>query len=113
VFVKPPREEEDDANLWLLMAAVYGLVDSGRLWYLTSSEAMQQFGLSCSLLHSCTWTLKDGNNVCLIVSSRLTTDCITVGQVTIRGLLCATKDETSVDTLRRMFCCNFLRKSRL
>jgi hypothetical protein len=31
VFVKPPREEGDDANLWLLMAAAYGLVDSGRL----------------------------------------------------------------------------------
>jgi hypothetical protein len=28
-------------------------------------------------------------------------------------LLCAAKDETSVDTMRRMFCCNFLRKSRL
>jgi hypothetical protein len=28
-------------------------------------------------------------------------------------LLCAAKDETSIDTMRRMFCCNFLRKSRL
>jgi Protein of unknown function (DUF 659) len=28
-------------------------------------------------------------------------------------LLCAAKDETSVDTMRRMFCCNFLQKSRL
>jgi hypothetical protein len=28
-------------------------------------------------------------------------------------VLCAAKDETSVDTMRRMFCCNFLRKSRL
>jgi hypothetical protein len=54
------------ANLWLLMAATYGLVDSGRLWYLTSSKAMRQFGLSCSSLDSCTWTLKEGNNVCLI-----------------------------------------------
>jgi hypothetical protein len=30
-----------------------------------------------------------------------------------RLLLCAAKNETSVDTMRRMFCCNFLRKSRL
>jgi hypothetical protein len=30
-----------------------------------------------------------------------------------RGVLCAAKDKTSVDTMRRMFCCNFLRKSRL
>jgi hypothetical protein len=29
------------------------------------------------------------------------------------AVLCAAKDETSVDTMRRMFCCNFLRKSRL
>jgi hypothetical protein len=28
-------------------------------------------------------------------------------------VLCAAKDETSVDTMRRMFCCNFLPKSRL
>jgi hypothetical protein len=41
VFVKPPREEGDNANLWLLMAAVYELVDSGRLWCLTSSKAMR------------------------------------------------------------------------
>jgi hypothetical protein len=26
---------------------------------------------------------------------------------------CAAKDETSVDIMRRMCCCNFLRKSRL
>jgi Reverse transcriptase (RNA-dependent DNA polymerase) len=67
VFVKPPREEGDVANLWLLIAAAYGLVDSDLLWYLTSSKAMQQFGLSCSSLDLCTWTLKEGNNVCLIV----------------------------------------------
>jgi hypothetical protein len=28
-------------------------------------------------------------------------------------LLCAAKDETSVDIMGRMFCCNFLRESRL
>jgi hypothetical protein len=28
-------------------------------------------------------------------------------------LLCAAKDETSVEFMGRMFCCNFLRKSRL
>jgi hypothetical protein len=31
----------------------------------------------------------------------------------LRRLLCAAKDETSVDIMDRMFCCNFLRKSRL
>jgi hypothetical protein len=29
------------------------------------------------------------------------------------SVLCATKDENSVDIMRRMCCCNFLRKSRL
>jgi hypothetical protein len=28
-------------------------------------------------------------------------------------VLCAAKDETSVDIMRRIFCCNFLLKSRL
>jgi hypothetical protein len=28
-------------------------------------------------------------------------------------VLCAAKDETSVEFMGRMFCCNFLRKSRL
>jgi hypothetical protein len=28
-------------------------------------------------------------------------------------VLCVAKDETSVDIMCRMFCCNFLRKSRL
>jgi hypothetical protein len=32
---------------------------------------------------------------------------------THRLLLCDAKDETSVEIMGRMFCCNFLRKSRL
>jgi hypothetical protein len=31
----------------------------------------------------------------------------------VKLVLCAAKDETSVDIMRRMFCCNVLRKSRL
>jgi hypothetical protein len=27
-------------------------------------------------------------------------------------VLCAAEDETSVDIIGRMFCCNFMRKSR-
>jgi hypothetical protein len=29
------------------------------------------------------------------------------------SVLCAAKDETSVEIMGRVFCCNFLRKSRL
>jgi hypothetical protein len=32
---------------------------------------------------------------------------------TQRTMLCAAKDETSVEIMGRIFCCNFLRKSRL
>jgi hypothetical protein len=36
----------------------------------------------------------------------------TLGLVAFR-LLCAAKDETSVDIMGRMFCCHFLQKSQL
>jgi hypothetical protein len=39
-------------------------------------------------------------------------DCTDEGEIKFL-VLCAAKDETSVNTMRRMFCCNFLRKSRL
>jgi hypothetical protein len=34
-------------------------------------------------------------------------------KTTVSSLFCAAKDETSVDIMGRMFCCNFLRKSYL
>ncbi len=40
IFVRPPREEGAQGVLWKLTAAAYGLVDSGRLWYLTSDSAL-------------------------------------------------------------------------
>ena len=49
IFVRPPSEELAENVLWRLKAAAYGLVDSGRLWYLTSNVALcQSFGLNKS-----------------------------------------------------------------
>jgi len=46
IYVRPPKEEGDSGLLWKLLAAAYGLVDSGRLWYLTSNAALcDLFGL--------------------------------------------------------------------
>jgi hypothetical protein len=45
-------------------------------------------------------------------ASGLQPGCIRNHLIHISGLLCAAKDETSVDIMGRMFCCNFLRKSR-
>lgn len=40
IYVKPPVEENDPSGLWKLLAAAYGLVDSGRLWYQTGDNAL-------------------------------------------------------------------------
>jgi len=51
IYVRPPKEESTRGVYWKLTAAAYGLVDSGRLWYLTSDSALtQKFGLSKSKL---------------------------------------------------------------
>lgn len=46
IYVRPPREECDTGTLWKLEKAAYGLVDSERLWYLISNEALcSKFGV--------------------------------------------------------------------
>ena len=45
----PQREENHPNVLRKLLAAAYGLVCSGRLWYLTSNyEICNSFGLNCN-----------------------------------------------------------------
>ena len=48
IYVRPPREDGDDAHLWLLLAPAYGIRESGRLWHLTSDSALKDFGLNQS-----------------------------------------------------------------
>lgn len=49
VYVRPPREEANSGVLWKLLTPAYGLVDSGRLWYLTSNSALcSTYGLERS-----------------------------------------------------------------
>lgn len=50
IFVRPPREEQQPHVLWKLLSPAYGLVDSGRLWYLTSNAALcKEYGLTRSV----------------------------------------------------------------
>lgn len=49
VYVRPPREENDKTGLWKLLKPAYGLTESGRLWYLTSYQALTaDFGFTRS-----------------------------------------------------------------
>lgn len=45
LYIRPPCEDESQDELWLLEKPAYGLVDSGRLWYLTSDDALRRYGL--------------------------------------------------------------------
>ena len=45
VYVVPPKECRDRRFLWLLLAAVYGLVNSNAKWQVQSDEAILQIGL--------------------------------------------------------------------
>ena len=53
IYVRHPHEEKQPNILWKLLAAANGLVDSGRLWYLTSNSALcNSFGLIRSAIES-------------------------------------------------------------
>ena len=41
----PPVEDGSSEELWLLNNPVCGLVDSVRIWYLTSDDALRKHGL--------------------------------------------------------------------
>jgi hypothetical protein len=41
IFVRPPREEADVNHLWRLEKPAYGIVESGRLWFLTAFRALE------------------------------------------------------------------------
>jgi hypothetical protein len=45
IFVRPPREEADSRHLWRLEKPAYGIVESGRLWFLTAFRALESFDL--------------------------------------------------------------------
>jgi len=70
IYVRPPREEDQRDIYWQLLAAAYGLVDSGRLWYLTSNAALcNEYGLKRSAYESTLYyeRNKDGNLELLVV----------------------------------------------
>eukprot|EP00171_Calliarthron_tuberculosum_P021088 IDg21088t1 len=60
IYVRPPREEGRSDVLWRLTAAAYGLVDSGRLWYMTSDTTLtEKFGLTKSKFEQTLYYRKD------------------------------------------------------
>ena len=50
IYVKPPVEAEDDGYLWLLVKPMYGLDESGRVWYLTIARVLKELG--CQSAHN-------------------------------------------------------------
>ena len=69
VYVLPPKEEQAKGVIWKLLAPAYGLVDSGRLWFLTSRVALcNDFGLSPSKTEPTLFYHKDEkDNLTLLV----------------------------------------------
>ena len=63
VFVRPPKEENSTGFLWQLTKAAYGLVDSPRLWFLTSEDSLiREFCLSKSKLEPTLYYSKSDDN---------------------------------------------------
>lgn len=68
IFVRPPREENDSAGLWKLLVPAYGLTDSGRLWYLTSYEALTtHYGFEQSKLDPSLYLRTSGSSTLILV----------------------------------------------
>lgn len=68
IYVRPPREDNDSANLWKLSAPAYGLTDSGRLWYITSHIALTQtFGLTRSRFEPSLYYMRRGESALMLV----------------------------------------------
>lgn len=49
IYVGPPKKAGEPGVMWQLLAAAYGLADSGRLWYRTNNDALvNAYHLTCS-----------------------------------------------------------------
>jgi hypothetical protein len=93
-----------DATMWLL---ALGREISGQdldALLVTDSESLQQKAVS-------TASDRHGSASSRFASWRIRPGGGFVEQPGESTVLCAAKDETSVDIMGRMFCCNFSRKS--
>jgi Reverse transcriptase (RNA-dependent DNA polymerase) len=59
IFVRPPKEEADSLHLWQLEKPAYGLVESGRLWFLTAFKALEAHELQPCPYDKTLFKLKD------------------------------------------------------
>jgi Reverse transcriptase (RNA-dependent DNA polymerase) len=88
VFVLPPIDFVGSHMVWRLKKPIYGILSAPKSWFDRLIEVCRASGLT-------TATIDEG---LLIMTSG-------------EQVLCAAKDETSVEFMCRMFCGNFLLKS--
>lgn len=46
IYVVPPRESKMKSELWLLLAAVYGLINANAKWQVKSDDTFKSLGLT-------------------------------------------------------------------
>lgn len=62
IYVRPPKEAGEPGFMWLLLAAAYGLADSGRLWYRTNDDALVNiYNLTRSRYEPTVYFIKDAH----------------------------------------------------
>lgn len=72
IYVHPTHEEKASGKLWYLLAGVYGLVDSGKLWYRTSDYALTSKGnLSKSKYEPTLYFRKNHSKLCFLLVTQV------------------------------------------
>ena len=72
IYVRPPKEEQSPRKLWRLLAGVYGLVDSGKLWYITSNDALtSKGGLTKSKFEPTLYYRKNGSELVFLLVTQV------------------------------------------
>lgn len=68
VFVRPPKKEDIRWALWRLLVPAYRIIDSERLWYITSHEALtRRFEFAKLTLASSTYMREGGSKRLILV----------------------------------------------
>jgi len=63
---QPPGHDDGTGRVCLLKKALYGLRNSGRLWYKRFTEHLEQLDFVQSLVDPCVFTLHKGNSIIII-----------------------------------------------
>ena len=71
IYIRPPQENNSENTMWILEKPAYGLVDSGSIWYLTSDDALKNYGLHRDSREYTLYAKKSGNSISLIVLTQV------------------------------------------